>query len=51
MAAVERGGHLFVTPRVTGSAYLTGLHNFMLDPDDPLPDGFRVGNQAGAKPS
>ena len=51
VAAVERGGHLFVTARVTGSAYLTGLHNFMLDPDDPLPDGFRVGNQAGAKPS
>ena len=51
VAAVERGGHLWVTPRVTGSAYLTGFHNFMLDPDDPLPDGFRVGNQAGGRPS
>jgi len=51
VAAVERGGHLFITPRVTGSAYLTGFHNFILDPDDPLPSGFRVGNQAGARPS
>ena len=51
VAAVERGGHLFVTPRVTGSAYLTGFHDFILDPDDPLPHGFRVGNQAGGRPS
>ena len=51
VAAVERDGHLFVTPRVTGSAYLTGFHDFILDPDDPLPHGFRVGNQAGGQPS
>ena len=51
VAAVVRGGRLWVTPRVTGSAYLTGFHNFLLDPDDPLPSGFRVGNQAGVTPS
>lgn len=31
-----------VVPRITGSAYLTGFHRFVLDPDDPLPEGFRL---------
>ncbi|NOX32119.1 MAG: proline racemase family protein [Deltaproteobacteria bacterium] len=29
-----------VVPRVTGSAYLTGVHEFIIDPDDPLKQGF-----------
>ena len=29
-----------VIPEVTGSAYLTGRHEFFVDPDDPLRDGF-----------
>ena len=36
-------GILYVRPRVTGRAYLTGFHQFVLEPDDPLPRGFRVG--------
>ena len=51
VAAVEREGRLFVTPQVTGSAHLTGFHDFIVDPDDPLPRGFRVGNQASGRPS
>ena len=31
-----------VIPRVTGSAYLTGFHRFVLAPDDPFPAGFRL---------
>jgi proline racemase len=31
-----------VIPRVTGSAYLTGFHRFVLDPGDPFPAGFRL---------
>lgn len=34
------GPYPAVVPEVTGSAYLTGFHTFVLDPDDPLPDGF-----------
>ena len=34
---------LYVRPKVTGRAYLTGFHQFVLDPDDPLPEGFRIG--------
>jgi len=43
VAAEERGGILYVRPKVTGRAFLTGFHQFVLDPDDPLPDGFRIG--------
>jgi len=31
-----------VIPRVTGSAYITGLHQFVLDAEDPFPEGFRL---------
>jgi proline racemase len=31
-----------VIPRITGSASITGFHQFVLDPDDPFPDGFRL---------
>jgi proline racemase len=29
-----------VVPEVEGSAYVTGMHSFVLDPDDPRPEGF-----------
>jgi proline racemase len=41
--AEERGGIVYVTPRVTGRAFITGFHQFVLDPDDPIPEGFRIG--------
>lgn len=42
--AEKRNGITYVRPRVTGRAYLTGFHHFVLDPTDPLPEGFRIGN-------
>jgi len=33
----------YVRPRVSGRAYLTGFHQFVLEQDDPLPAGFRIG--------
>ena len=44
VAAQERAGVLYVRPKVTGRAWITGFHQFVLDPDDPLPDGFRIGH-------
>ncbi len=41
--AARRGGLLYVTPRITGRAFITGFHQFVLDPEDPLPNGFRIG--------
>ncbi len=31
-----------IIPTVTGSAWVTGTHQLMLDPDDPWPEGYRV---------
>ena len=37
------GPHPAIIPEVEGHAYLTGRHEFMIDPDDPLKDGFLLG--------
>jgi trans-L-3-hydroxyproline dehydratase len=37
------GEYSSVVPQVTGSAYITGHHEFVIDPDDPLKNGFAVG--------
>jgi trans-L-3-hydroxyproline dehydratase len=34
------GPHRAAVPEVSGSAWITGYHTFVLEPDDPLPDGF-----------
>lgn len=34
------GDYEAVVPEITGSAYLTGFHQFVFDPYDPLRDGF-----------
>ncbi len=39
----QRGGRAWITPRITGSAWITGFSEFMLDPRDPLPRGYRIG--------
>ena len=31
-----------IIPSVTGRAWITGIHQHMLDPDDPWPDGYRL---------
>ena len=43
VSAEARNGIEFVRPRITGSAYITGYHQFVLDPADPIPEGYRVG--------
>jgi len=32
-----------VIPEITGSAYVTGIHQFVVDPEDPLKNGFLLG--------
>jgi proline racemase len=44
LAAEERAGVLMVRPKVAGRAWLTGFHQFVLEADDPLPAGFRIGH-------
>jgi proline racemase len=34
------GPHTAIIPQIAGSAYITGRHEFLIDPDYPLKDGF-----------
>ena len=34
------GPHDAVVPEVEGTAHITGMHTFVVDPEDPLRDGF-----------
>lgn len=34
------GNHDAIIPEITGSAYITGRHEFLIDPEDPLNHGF-----------
>lgn len=31
-----------VVVEITGSAYITGMHTFLIDPEDPFPEGFEL---------
>jgi len=37
------GGLKAVVPEVTGSAWVTGINSWVIDPDDPLKNGFLLG--------
>lgn len=39
---VKFGEHDAIIPKVTGSAFLTGEHEFLIAPEDPLAEGFLV---------
>lgn len=39
-SSIKFGPYDAVIPRVTGSAYITGLNTWVIDPNDPLQDGF-----------
>jgi proline racemase len=38
----EVGGHPAIVPELTGEAWMTGEHTFLVDPRDPLRNGFRL---------
>ncbi|MGY3765500.1 proline racemase family protein [Vagococcus vulneris] len=39
----EVGGYKAIIPRISGSAYINGFNTFLIDPTDPLKDGFVLG--------
>jgi proline racemase len=39
---VEVGGRQGIIPRITGSAWITGFNQFILEPDDPFAEGFLI---------
>ena len=38
------GPYPAIVPTLTGSAWITGISTYVLDPDDPFPNGFTVGD-------
>jgi proline racemase len=38
------GPYRAIIPSITGQAWITGFASYMVDPTDPFPDGFRVGD-------
>ena len=43
------GEHPPILPEISGRAWITGIHQHMLDPSDPWPDGYRVSDTWGAR--
>lgn len=42
IGTAKLGKYLAVVPRIKGRAYVIGLNSWMVDPDDPLKEGFLV---------
>lgn len=40
------GDRVAVVPEITGSAYVTGFHQFVVDSSDPLKTGFHLGSRS-----
>jgi proline racemase len=38
------GERAAVVPQITGSAWITGIADYVVDPSDPFPDGFTIGD-------
>ena len=41
------GGRPAIIPEISGRAYVTGVMNYFLDPDDPFPEGYVVADTWG----
>ena len=42
------GPYRAVVPTISGRAWITGFANYVLDPEDPFPEGFTIGDIWGA---
>ena len=41
------GGRRAIIPEISGRGWVTGIHQHMLDPDDPWPEGYRINDTWG----
>ena len=46
-ALTKLGSVSAIIPQVTGRGWITGVHQHMLDPDDPWPQGYRINDTWG----
>lgn len=43
------GGRPAILPEISGRGWITGIHQHMLDPSDPWPEGYRLSDTWGAR--
>jgi proline racemase len=43
-AEAQVAGRTAIVPSITGRAWITGTHQVLLDPADPWPEGYRIGD-------
>ena len=43
------GEHPAIHPEISGRGWITGIHQHMLDPSDPWPEGYRLSDTWGAR--
>jgi proline racemase len=49
LGETDVGGRAAILPEISGRAWITGVHQHMLDPSDPWPEGYRLGDTWGAR--
>ncbi len=49
LGTTELGGVSAIRPEIAGRGWITGMHQHMLDPDDPWPGGYRLSDTWGAR--
>lgn len=49
LGETEVGGTPAIRPEISGRGWITGIHQHMLDPDDPWPEGYRLSDTWGAR--
>lgn len=47
VGTTKAGGAAAIIPEISGRGWITGIHQHMLDPDDPWPEGYRVNDTWG----
>ena len=45
----KAGDRAAIVPEISGRSWITGIHQHMLDPSDPWPEGYRLSDTWGAK--
>ena len=48
LAETTVGDRPAIVPEISGRGWITGIHQHMLDPDDPWPEGYRLSDTWGA---
>jgi proline racemase len=49
LGETDVGGRPGILPEISGRAWITGMHQHMLDPSDPWPEGYRLTDTWGAR--